>query len=178
MTRDLADASADDLVLRDIAPDDIPIFFAHQLDAEANHMAAFTSKDPTNWPAFATRWDMILGDETVLTKTIVLDGHVVGHVLSYEQDGTPEVSYWIGKEYWGQGIATRALLGFLADVNPTRPIYARVAKDNIGSLRVLEKCGFTVIDEARGYAHARGAEIEEWILQLTGGDYDAPATQT
>lgn len=177
-TGDLTGGPTGDLVLRDVVPDDLPIFFAHQLDAEANHMAAFTPKEPTNWPAFATRWNMILGDEAALAKAIVLEGQVVGHVLSYEQDGKPEVSYWIGREHWGQGIATRALAEFLAHVNETRPIYARVAKDNIGSLRVLEKCGFSVIGEARGFANARGEEIEEWVLELQRGDNRAPTPHT
>jgi RimJ/RimL family protein N-acetyltransferase len=52
-------------------------------------------------------------------------------------------------------------------VNRARPIYARVAKDNVASLRVLEKCGFTITGQAKGFANARGEEIEEWILELT-----------
>jgi RimJ/RimL family protein N-acetyltransferase len=95
-------------------------------------------------------------------------GQVVGSVLSYEEASKPEVSYWIGKEYWGKGLATRALSDFLAHINKTRPIYARVAKDNIGSRRVLEKCGFTIMGEAKGFANARGQEIAELILVLVG----------
>lgn len=154
------------VVLRDVVDDDIPIFFAHQLDVEACRMAAFTPQEPTNWPAFAVRWDTILADATIVTRTIVVDGCVVGHVLSYEADGKPEVSYWIDREHWGRGIATRALAEFLAHVNRSRPIYARVAEDNVGSRRVLEKCGFTVIGAGRGFANARGAEIEELVLEL------------
>ncbi len=90
-------------------------------------------------------------------------------MLSYEDGGKPEVSYWIGREYWGQGFATRALTEFLQQVNTVHPIYARVAKDNIGLRRVLEKCGFTVVDEASGFANARGKVIEELILVLNEG---------
>jgi RimJ/RimL family protein N-acetyltransferase len=157
-----------DLSLRDVAEDDLPIFFEQQLDPDANYMAAFTAKDPTNREAFAEHWARILADATVLIKTIVFDGQVVGYVLSYEESGKPEVSYWIGKAYWGRGIATHALRAFLAQANQTRPIFARVAKDNVGSLRVLEKCGFTVTGQARGFANARGEEIEELVLELTG----------
>jgi RimJ/RimL family protein N-acetyltransferase len=84
----------------------------------------------------------------------------------YYDDGHPEVTYWLGKHFWGNGLATRALSAFLAHANPTRPIYARAAKDNIGSLRVLEKCGFRIIGENRGFANGRGKEIEEFLLQL------------
>ncbi|MCX6099824.1 MAG: GNAT family N-acetyltransferase [Candidatus Bipolaricaulota bacterium] len=97
---------------------------------------------------------------------MVYDGQVVGSVLSYEEAGKPEVSYWIGKEYWGKGFATRALSDLLVHGNKTRPIYARVARDNLGSRRVLEKCGFKIIGEARGFANARGEEIEELLLEL------------
>jgi len=156
-----------DLFLRDVVEDDLPIFFEQQLDPDANYMAAFTAKDPTNREAFAGHWNRILADGTVIIKTIVFDGQVAGHVLSYEESGRPEVSYWIGKAYWGQGIATQALGDFLAEANRTRPMYARVAKDNAGSLRVLEKCGFTIAGQAKGFANARGEEIEEWVLELT-----------
>jgi RimJ/RimL family protein N-acetyltransferase len=152
--------------LRDVVNDDLPIFFEQQLDQEANYMAAFTAKDPTNKEAFIVHWRRILADSTVIVKTIIFDEIVVGSVLSYEDEGKPEVSYWLGKEYWGKGFATWALREFLARHNPMRPIYARVAKDNHGSRRVLEKCGFLVIGEAKGYANARNEEIDELLLEL------------
>jgi RimJ/RimL family protein N-acetyltransferase len=108
----------------------------------------------------------ILADETVIIQTIIFNGHVAGSVSSYEDEGKPEVTYWLGKEYWGKGIATWALTAFLTHHNKTRPIYARVAKDNLVSRRVLEKCGFAIIGESRGFANARGQEIEEFLLEL------------
>lgn len=154
-----------ELLLRDVVNDDLPIFFEHQLDREANDMAAFTAKDPTNQEAFTAHWQRILADETVIIQTIIFNGQVAGSVSSYEDEGKPEVTYWLGKEFWGKGIATGALKEFLAHHNTTRPIYARVAKDNLRSRRVLEKCGFTVIGESQGFANARGQEIEELLLE-------------
>ena len=154
------------LLLRDVIEDDLPIFFEQQLDPDANYMAAFTAKDPADRAAFMAHWNRILADPTVRVKTILFDRHVVGSVLSYEEAGRPEVSYWLGREYWGKGLATRALSGFLAHSNTTRPIYARVAKDNVRSLRVLVKCGFVITGESKGFANARGQEIEELILEL------------
>lgn len=160
------------LLLRDVVEEDLPIFFEQQSDPEANYMAAFTAKDPTNREAFTAHWNRIMADATVIIKTIVCDGQVVGSVLSYEEAGKPEVSYWIGKEYWGKGFTTRALSAFLARANKTRPIYARVAKDNLGSLRVLEKCGFRITGQAKGFANARGQEVEELILELSANERD------
>jgi len=158
--------SVPNLSLRDVVEDDLPLFFDFQLDPEANSMAAFTARDPTDREAFTAHWNKILADPTTINQTIVCDGQVVGSVASYEESGKPEVTYCIGRAHWGKGIATRALTAFLSQVNTTRPIYARVAKDNLGSRRVLEKCGFQVTGETKGFANARGEEIEELLLEL------------
>jgi RimJ/RimL family protein N-acetyltransferase len=155
-----------DLLLRDVLGDDLPIFFEQQLDQEANHMAAFTARDPMDREAFMVHWHKILGINTCIIKTILVNGQVAGSVSSYESEGKPEVTYWLGREYWGKGIATRALKELLTHHNQKRPIYARVAKDNLASRRVLEKCGFKVIGEDKGFANARGQEIEEFLLEL------------
>jgi len=155
-----------ELLLRDVLSDDLPIFFEQQLDQEANYMAAFTAKDPTDREAFMAHWHKILGNDTCIIKTILFNGQVAGSVSSYEEEGKPEVTYWLGREYWGKGIATWALKELLAHHSQRRPMYARVSKDNLGSRRVLEKCGFTMISEAKGFANARGQEIEELLLEL------------
>ncbi len=151
--------------LREVTETDLPAFFEHQLDPEANRMAAFTSGKPTDRDAFMARWTRILGDDGITKRTVLFDGHVAGHVVKFERSGTPEVSYWIGKEYWGRGVATGALSEFLGHVS-VRPLYARVARDNLASIRVLEKCGFSVTGEDRGFANARNEQVEELILEL------------
>lgn len=155
-----------ELLLRDVLPDDLPIFFEQQLDQEANHMAAFTAKDPTDREAFMAHWHKILAIDTCIIKTILFNGQVAGSVSSYEDEGKPEVTYWLGREYWGKGIATWALKELLTQHSRKRPMYARVAKDNPGSCRVLEKCGFRIIGEDKGFANARGQETEEFLLEL------------
>jgi RimJ/RimL family protein N-acetyltransferase len=151
--------------LRDVTEADVLVFFEHQADPEAIRMAAFTPEDPTNRAAFLVRWARLLADDTVVAKTIVFDGEVVGHILKFAQFGEPEVSFWIDREHWGLGLATAALQQFL-DVVPSRPLYARAAVDNLGSLRVLDKCGFVAVGEDVGYAEGRGEDVEEFILRL------------
>ncbi len=129
------------------------------------HLAAFTAKDPTDRHAFDLHWTKILADDSIIKKTILYDDQVAGHILSFEQFGKPSVSYWIGRAYWGKGIATRALSAFLK-VLKARPLYARTAKENIASLRVLEKCGFKISGEDRGHSNVRGEQVEEFILKL------------
>ncbi|GGB42977.1 GNAT family N-acetyltransferase [Fictibacillus barbaricus] len=151
--------------LRDVTEEDIPIFFEQQLDSTANYIAAFTAKDPSDKDTFMDHWTKIIADETITIKTIIFNGQVSGHISNFEQFGEPEVSYWIGKEYWGQGIATKALSEFLNYIK-IRPLFARAAKDNIASIRVLEKCGFRIISEDKGFSNARGKDVEEFILKL------------
>ena len=153
------------IVLRNVEEGDLATFFQQQLDPIANHMAAFTAKDPTDRDAFMARWEKILGDDAIVKKSILFEGQVVGHVASFERLGLAEVTYWIGKDYWGKGFATEALSLFLLE-QTARPLYARAAKDNVASIRVLEKCGFTISGHEKGYANARGEEIEEVIMEL------------
>lgn len=153
------------ILLREVKNSDLPIFFEQQLDSTANYMAAFTRKDPTDRESFDAHWTKILADETIPIKTILFEGQVAGSVLSYIQFGKREVSYWLGKEFWGKGIATKALSEFLAELGE-RPLYARAARDNIASIRVLEKCSFVISGHDQGFANARGQKIEEVIMIL------------
>lgn len=154
-----------DVSLRDVMEDDLPVFFQHQRDPEANRMAAFIAGNPADRDAFTARWTRILGDASIVKKTILFDGRVAGSILSFEQFGEREVSYWIGREYWGGGIATRALSEFLGHVK-ARPLYARAAKDNVASIRVLEKCRFEISGEDSGPSDVPGEEVEGFILVL------------
>lgn len=149
--------------LRDTIESDLPLLFEHQLDAEANRMAAFTVADPSNYDEFMARWAKFLANDSMVNKTILVAGEVVGNIACFEMFNEQSIAYWIAKPYWGKGIATAALTEFLKIV-PTRPLYARAAKDNFGSVRVLQKCDFVIIGEDSGFANARGVEVEEFVL--------------
>jgi len=151
--------------LRDLIPGDLDIFYEQGRDPAAVHMAAFTAADPDDRAAFDAHWARILADPSVTNRTIVFDGVVAGSVGSYIDGDRREVTYWLGREYWGRGLATAALQAFLRQ-ETHRPLYARAAADNAASIRVLEKCGFVLIGRDRGYANARGAEIDEVVMEL------------
>lgn len=153
------------VTLREVLDADFPIFFTHQLDREANWMAAFTVADPTDRAAWDERWNRLRHDDKICIRTVLGDGDVVGSILAYGEPGIREISYWIGRQHWGHGIASKAARLFIAEVSD-RPIYARVAKDNLGSMRVLEKCGFVIAMSDRNFAHARNRMIEEWVMRL------------
>lgn len=154
-------------VLREVRDEDLPVLFEQWADPVAAHMAAFTPSDHMDREAFERRWSRLRADETVIARAIVVDGELAGTISSWGDPGERELTYWIGRAYWGKGIATAALEAFLG-VDPSRPLGARVASDNVASRRVLEKCGFRITGTERGFAQARSAEIEELVLRLDG----------
>ena len=151
--------------MREVRDEDLPLLFEQWADPVAAHMAAFTAPDHMERDAFERRWSRLRADETVLARVIVVDDDVAGTIGSWGDSGKREVTYWIGRSYWGKGIATDALNAFLA-VDRSRPLHARVASDNVASVRVLEKCGFRVIATERSFAQARSGKIEEFVLRL------------
>jgi RimJ/RimL family protein N-acetyltransferase len=154
------------ITLRPVRDDDLPIFFEQERDPQAVQLAAFTHPDPNDRAAFDAHWAKIRARPSVRLCAIEAEGVVVGHVASYEVDGRPEVTYWLGREYWGRGLATAALRAFLAEVDSRRPMFGHTAQDNLASRRVMEKCGFRIIGQSRGYANARGQDIDELELVL------------
>jgi RimJ/RimL family protein N-acetyltransferase len=155
-----------EIALRPVHDSDLPVFYRQMNDPESLRMAAFTPEDPADRDAFDAHWKRVRASSAVL-RTILADGDVVGSAAVYGEPGEREVTYWIDRAYWGRGIATAALRDLLAEV-PERPLHARAAADNAGSRRVLEKCGFRVTGNDRGYAHARGEDTDEVVLTLKG----------
>jgi len=151
---------APDLQLRDLLDTDFPALFELQRDETSARMAAFGTRD-TSAAELAARWRGSRADG----RAIVMDGEVVGFVATFSLEGKPQITYWIARTHWGRGIASAALAVFLAQL-PLRPLYASAARDNLGSLRVLEKCGFTVVGSAPAFASVRGQDVEEVFLQL------------
>jgi RimJ/RimL family protein N-acetyltransferase len=151
--------------LREVRDEDLAVLFEQWVDPVAAHMAAFTARDHMDRDAFERRWSRLRADETVIARVIVVDGEVAGSIASWGDPDEREVTYRIGRSYWGKGIATGALNAFLT-VDPSRPLHARVAYDNVASHRVLEKYGFRVVATERSFAEARSGEIEEFVLQL------------
>ncbi len=154
-----------DLKLRPTEIADLEYLFRFQTDKEAGYLAAFMPKDPTDKPAYLSKYTKLLADPAINNQTIILNGIVVGSVAKFIMNGDIEITYWIDKSFWKQGIATKALQQFLA-IETGRPIFGHVAFDNFGSQRVLEKCGFVKIGTDTGFANARQAEIEEFIYKL------------
>ncbi len=165
-----SDSTSLRILLREVRDSDLPVFFQQMNDATALDMAAFTSEDPADREHFATHWRRVREDPQVVVRTVVAHGAdgaevVVGHAAVFGPPDEREITYWIGREHWGLGLATRALRALL-DLVADRPLHGRAAADNSASIRVMEKCGFVLSHRERGYANARGVEIEEVVLEL------------
>ena len=154
-----------DIKLRPTVISDLDILFQFQTDKEGGYLAAFMPKDPTDKAAYISKYTKLLSDPTVNNQTITIDNIIVGSIAKFVMEGDTEITYWIDRKYWGQGIATKALKELLA-IETSRPVFGRVAFDNFGSQRVLERCGFVKIGSDKGFANARQAEIEEFIYKL------------
>jgi RimJ/RimL family protein N-acetyltransferase len=153
------------VALRPVEDSDLGALFDQMRDPESVRMAAFTAKDPDDREAFDRHMAKVRAAPDTANYAVTRDGNLVGSIASFVIDGDTEVTYWIDRSVWGQGIASQAL-ALLLDMIAVRPVYARAASDNLGSLRVLQKAGFTVIGTEISYAPARDAEIEETILRL------------
>ena len=150
------------IVLRDVIQSDLPIFYEHQLDKDATKMASFPSRTEE---AFMAHWAKIMSNTKGMIKTILFDEQVAGNVLSFEMEEKREIGYWLGKEFWGKGIASESLKQFLGH-EMKRPLFAHVSKQNPASKKVLEKCGFKVIGEDKWRPIPEWEEVEEFILKL------------
>jgi RimJ/RimL family protein N-acetyltransferase len=148
--------------LRSVEDRDLDVFFDHQADPQAVEMAAFPARDKDQ---FAAHWAKVRADDTKVARTIVADGMVAGNIGSWQENGQQLLGYWVGREYWGRGVATQAL-ALLVDEVSIRPLYAHVAVHNVGSIRVLEKCGFRRDRVQEATAPAPDDGIEEFIFVL------------
>ena len=148
--------------LRNVDRTDLPRIYEFQLDPVANQMAVTI---PRSAERFGEHWDNILKDPDITARAILFGDELVGCISCFKMDGLDSVGYWLDKEFWGRGIASKALELLLTEVT-VRPLYARVATSNGASQRVLQKCGFVVERVRLAPADDRYPECEEALLIL------------
>jgi RimJ/RimL family protein N-acetyltransferase len=150
------------LHLRPVTADDLSVLFEHQSDAEAARMAAFPPRDRD---AFLAHWHKILSDPTVLALAIAEESDVLGYVASFNVDAGRSIGYWVGRRHWRRGVGRAAVALFL-DAETTRPLFAHVARTNVASVRILERCDFRVVGTSTAAATTGGEPVEELIFRL------------
>jgi len=150
------------VTLRDVLNSDLPLFYEYQRDERAVEMTSYPPRDPQ---AFEAHWDKIQANAAITIQTILFNEQVAGHILCFEVNGEKEVGYWLGRDFWGKGIATDALTQFLKIIS-IRPLNAHIAQQNIGSRKVLEKCGFVIVGEEKWIPPTGSEEVDEYALRL------------
>ena len=166
-------ATVADVALRPINDADLDALFEQMRDPESVWMAAFTAKDPDDRTAFDAHMAKVKASPDTMNRVITLDGRLVGSIASFVIDGDTEVTYWIDRSFWGQGIASRALALLLASVH-VRPVFARAASDNVASMKVLQRAGFAIVGTETSFSNGRKTEIEETVLRLDGPTRTVP----
>lgn len=150
----------EEVSLRALEDDDLPILYGFYSDPVSVAMAGMPPRDEE---AFSAHRAKTMANPSNVLLGITVGGELVGDIGSWpDEGGQRKLGYWIGREYWGRGIATAALTAFLGELTE-RPLYADVLRTNVGSRRVLQKCGFRLLDEdERGADH----DPEEYTLRL------------
>lgn len=153
------------IALRDLEDDDLDAIFEMMRDPEAVAMAAFTASDPDDRSAF----DDWIARQRAKTDTrmfvVTADGEFAGTAGLFSVDGDREVTYWIARHAWGRGVATAAL-ELLVSLEAERPLFARAAALNAGSVAVLSKVGFTEVSRAMSFAPGLGRDVDEIVFAL------------
>jgi RimJ/RimL family protein N-acetyltransferase len=155
-----------DVRLRSVEDADLDQLFEFERDPRAVAMAAFTRADPSDRAAFDAHYQRIRDERELALRAIEVDGAFAGTIASFPMEGRREVSYWIDPARWGQGLASAALQAFL-QVELTRPLFARVAQNNVGSAKVLTRAGFVRVDSENSYAEGVGRDVVEHIYRLS-----------
>jgi RimJ/RimL family protein N-acetyltransferase len=151
--------------LRDLDDDDLDAVFDMMRDRPAVELAAFTSADPDDRAAFDAWIARQRSADDVLYAVVTENGGFAGTAAVFSIEGDREVSFWIARHAWGRGVATAALR-LLVSREPERPLFARAATHNAGSIAVLEKAGFTEVSRNVAYAPGVGREVEEIVFTL------------
>jgi RimJ/RimL family protein N-acetyltransferase len=152
--------------LRPVVKSDIAQFFEHHLELRPLPAGASVADLEARKATFVDRWEQMLSDKNVMARTIIWKDAVAGYVARLIQRDKPSISCWLGRDYWGKGVATQAVQAFL-DLIEKRPIYARVAYDNLAAMQVLRKIGFEIVEHDSFFSDAHGYEIDEIILALS-----------
>jgi RimJ/RimL family protein N-acetyltransferase len=151
--------------LRPVEDKDFDVIFEMMRDPVAVRLAAFTAADPNDRKKFNEHIEMLCRSAEISFFAIKVNAQCVGTIATFPDDDDREVTYWVARAFWGNGIASQAL-NLLLQREQTRPLSARAASSNERSIAVLKKSGFVETGQEISFAEAPGADIEETLFTL------------
>jgi RimJ/RimL family protein N-acetyltransferase len=160
------------LLLRPGFPEDAPALAEALADATVVRNLAvvpwpYTLRDAEAF--LAAPRDPVLPSLLIFERT-QSDARLVGSCgLARRASGAVELGYWIGRPFWGRGLATEACLALIAVARALalRQLEASHFIDNPASARVLEKLGFSATGiVAPRMSCGRGAEAPARLMRL------------
>ena len=151
--------------LRDLDDDDLDAIYEMMRDRESVAMAAFTAEDPDDRDACDEWIGRQRAAAGVSCFVVTENGGFAGTAAAFTIDGDREVSFWIARHAWGRGVATEALRHLMSR-EPERPLFARAATHNVGSIAVLTRVGFTEVSRNVAYAPGVRRDVEEIVFTL------------
>ncbi|MGB3185653.1 MAG: GNAT family N-acetyltransferase [Ornithinimicrobium sp.] len=153
------------ITLRALHEDDLDDLFLWEGDAAATEMAAFTRSDPTDRAVFDSHYERVRSDPNITKRAIEESGTFAGMIASFTIESDRELTYWVDPQRWGRGIASEAVRLFI-ELETQRPLHARTAAQNRGSVTVLERNGFVKIGKETSWADGAAKEVLEHIYRL------------
>ena len=150
-----------------ITEDDIKALYPLGNNKEVSWMSGGGLTYPLTYEEFRTKKTIALSKKVGEMQSYVIryNDIAVGSIGYFiREENTPlEIGYWIGKSYWGKGIATKALTLAIEAMRAddiTGTVVATALVDNASSRHILIKCGFREIRLEKFMSLARGIEVE------------------
>jgi RimJ/RimL family protein N-acetyltransferase len=157
-----------------ITEDDIKTLYPLGHDKDVSWMSGGGLTFPISYEEFRIRKTIAVSASVgeMASYAIRWDDTLVGSIGYFrrEADVPLEIGYWLGKKYWGKGIATSALLlalDAMRDDGISGTLIASTIADNLGSRHILLKCGFREIGAEVYDSPARKMEVESILHSIT-----------
>ncbi|MFY8351298.1 GNAT family N-acetyltransferase [Pseudoalteromonas sp. SSM20] len=161
------------LKLRRLTIDDKDALVNYLNDASVTQY--LSSNIPSPYAQEDAIWFITKGSlENAMVRAIERNDKLCGVIGVYlkqaEYAHSAEIGYWLGKNFWQQGIATTAVKLFVDDIfskTQISRIYNPVTSANIGSIRVLEKAGFVREGVLKQSVKHQGKLYDEYLYAIT-----------
>ncbi|WP_343319581.1 GNAT family N-acetyltransferase [Arthrobacter sp. TMP15] len=174
------------LSFRDFTAEDIPAVHEFTSDPEVTRWSTWgpnTLEQTISFVKDAARAHLEEG-RSAFSLAAVLEGKTIGSVAiwttdPYDHNG--ELGYTFHRSYWGNGYATETtvqLLKFGFDTLKLERISATCHPGNIGSIRVLEKSGFTLERRLRSHRLVRGVRRESMLYSILRDEHASVRAET